>query len=396
MRINHIFYSAIIAFAFAGCSTKTVKTDGVFTVDLSKDYPQREIHLQSIADIEYVALETTDDVLLDGSCMLSYLSDKYIVVWQRGQGDIFLFNRNGKISAHLNHKGQGGMEYLSIRDLVFDEENEEIFVVDARANYRIQVYSLNGEYKRTLKYANEYTALRIYNFDDEALLIYDDNYFDAMVNLGSPQNQILYNEFPYLFMSKKDGSIISNLDINLPIRYETCFKSGNMSLIFGTQNNRYFGQDFVIADISSDTIYKLSKNKELSPLLLRTPSIHSSGLLTILSSLLTTDKFAVLRKTIMDETKTDFATAFVSDTLIYDFNTGETNTVSFVNDDFPIGKWFPVVGVQIHQKNIVAGLIQMPSLFNALEEKQLKGELEKLVATLDEEDNPVVTIVKFK
>ena len=396
MRINHIFYSAIIAFAFAGCSTKTVKTDGVFTVDLSKDYPQREIHLQSIADIEYVALETTDDVLLDERCMLSYVSDKYIVVWQNRQGDIFVFNRNGKIFAHFNHKGQSGTEYLSILDLVFDEKNEEIFVADARANYRIQVYSLNGEYKRTLKYANEYNALKIYNFDDEALLIYDDNYFDAMTNLGTPQNQNLYNEFPYLFMSKKDGSIISDLDINLPIRYETCFKSGDWSFIFMPLNNRYFGQDFVIVDISSDTIYKLSKDKELSPLLIRNPSVHSAGRLTILSSMLTTDKFAVLRKTIMDKTKTDFETAFVSDTLIYDFNTGETNIVSFVNDDFPTGKWFPIVGVQIHQKNVVAGLTQMFSLFNALEAKQLKGELEKLVATLDEEDNPIVTIVKFK
>jgi len=134
----------------------------------------------------------------------------------------------------------------------------------------------------------------------------------------------------------------------------------------------------------------------LSPLLLREPSVHSSGLLTIMTSMLTTDKFSVLRKTVIDKTKTDFETAFVSDTLIYDFNTGETNKVTFVNDDFPLENWFPVAGVQIHKKSVVAGLTQMFSLFNALEAKQLKGELEKLVATLDEEDNPIVTIVKFK
>jgi hypothetical protein len=44
----------------------------------------------------------------------------------------------------------------------------------------------------------------------------------------------------------------------------------------------------------------------------------------------------------------------------------------------------------------VANLIQLPTLRTALEEKKLKGDLEKLVASLDEEDNPVVMIVKFR
>jgi hypothetical protein len=40
--------------------------------------------------------------------------------------------------------------------------------------------------------------------------------------------------------------------------------------------------------------------------------------------------------------------------------------------------------------------MQVPMLKTAAEERQLKGDLEKLVATLDEEDNPIIMIVTFK
>jgi hypothetical protein len=351
--------------------------------------------LQSIADIEYVALETTDDVLITDRCMLSYLSDKYIVVWQNTQDDIFVFDRNGKIITHINKKGQGGTEYLSIIGLVFDEKNEEIFVVDTRS-LRFQVYSITGDHKRTLKFSEGVSALGAYYFDDKALLIYNDNGGNVARNLMNTQNPVSDSEIPYQLISKRDGSILNELNIVLPKRYATIFRSSAGIFMHPTPNNVYYGQDYVIADISSDTIYKLSRNKELSPLLIRNPSVHSSGHLTVMTSLMATDHFFVLRKTVMDETKTNSQEAFVHDTLIYDLKTRAVNKVSFVNNDFPSGKWFPAVGVQIPQKNIAAGLTQLHTLFDAYHEKKLQGKLEKLVATLDEEDNPIVTIVKFK
>ena len=45
---------------------------------------------------------------------------------------------------------------------------------------------------------------------------------------------------------------------------------------------------------------------------------------------------------------------------------------------------------------MTAGLIDTALLKEAIDEGKLKGELEKLVETLDEEDNPVLMIMKFK
>ena len=57
-------------------------------IDVLKNYPNKEIKIQDIADIEYVRLETTDDVLLSGHgsisdvSQLAYVSDKFIVIYE--------------------------------------------------------------------------------------------------------------------------------------------------------------------------------------------------------------------------------------------------------------------------------------------------------------------------
>ena len=81
--------------------------------------------------------------------------------------------KNGKIVTHFNHRGQGYWEYLTISGLVFDEKNEEIFVANMHSTCQIQVYSLLGKYKRTLNYPKNF-ELKIFDFDDETLLVYDE------------------------------------------------------------------------------------------------------------------------------------------------------------------------------------------------------------------------------
>ena len=88
------------------------KADNLPVFDFSKNYPQKKMRLQEMADIEYVPLETTDDILLSDGAVLSAVTDKYILVHETRHGDIFVFDRNtGKLYSHFNHKGQSGQEY---------------------------------------------------------------------------------------------------------------------------------------------------------------------------------------------------------------------------------------------------------------------------------------------
>nr|WP_321521996.1 6-bladed beta-propeller [uncultured Macellibacteroides sp.] len=350
-------------------------------IDFSKNYSTKDIRLQDIADLEYIPLETTDDVLLSERAVLSSVTDKYILIYEYVQGDIFVFNRNGKIYAHFNHKGQSGQEYPWIRYAIFDERNEEIFV----CNRSIQVYSLKGKYKRTLKINTLQYESTVYNFDDNALLVYDDLNIDPGLKF-KPKRK------PYRLMSKKDGSLISVLNIDLPKRFSNRIakieKNSWGGIIMYYPSSIYYGSDFMIADISSDTLYMLNQSKKITPVLVRKPSVHASEPRNVWTIILTTDKFMIIGEVLLDFNSKGGKIP----TFMYEFKTGKINKVEFLDSESERGTLSfgssPAIA-----KNMTAQLIQTPSFISMHKKIQLKGKVGK---TLREDDNPVLRIIKFK
>ena len=360
-------------------------TGDLIKIDISKNYPQKKIRLVDVADVEYVPLETTKNVLIDRYASLHYVSEKYIIVTERGGGDIFVFNRKGKIVTHISHKGRGPEEYNVMSSVVFDEINEEIFVFDLPSTGRILVYSITGEYRRTLKHSTDLDPMA-YNFDEETMLVYDIN--------GLNNNN--YNKKPYLFLSKKNGDSISSLNINLPIRHpikvidrftDSSGKDWYTSNNFAIPHRRHDGQDFVIADVSSDTIYRLNKNKDLIPFIVCTPSVHSTDPHLICIPFLITEKFVFLYITTLDYVSLQKGRVPPVKTLMYEFESGEISRVDYMT---------AALYVNTLQKNIEVRMIDAVLLTDLYKAKKLSGELEQLATTLDEEDNPVVMIAKFK
>lgn len=360
--------------------------------DLSQEYPLKKMCLQDMADIEYIPLETTDDILLSDQVTLSAITDKYILLHEFRRGDIFVFDRNtGKIYSHFNHYGQSGQEYMWIKNgTLLDEKKEEIYVCSYSF---IQVYSLKGEYKRTLKIKNPEKDLKIFNFDDQSLIIYEEVVIE-------PGHENETKKDPYRVVSKKDGSLISILGIHLPKRYSKAIaqKVGNgwRPYRFYYSDNQYYGSDLMIADISSDTLYQLSPNKGLIPLLRRKPSVHASEPRHIWMTLLTTDKFMLIGTFLLDFESTGGKIP----QFIYEFKTGKINKVSILDTEYDTrawssGKWELSASPAI-AKNMAAELISVSSMLEAYHGKRLKGNGNKVAKNLREDDNPVVRILKFK
>lgn len=349
-------------------------------IDFSKNYPEKKICLQDIAETQYVPLETTDDILLSEHAKLVSVSDKYILVYEPLRGDIFIFDGAGKIYSNFNRKGSSGQEYAWIRGLIFDEKNEEIFV----CNTSIQVYSLKGEHKRTLRVNTLLKEMSVYNFDDQSLLVYED------INV-EPDYKGKINERPYSLISKKDGSLISVLGIHLSKRYSNRIAKKEGNTITGTQigyqSNIHYGQDFMIADISSDTLFLLNQNKKIIPILIGKPSVHISEPRSVLVVSLTTDRFIILGKIPLDFNKKSGK----SPSFMYEFDTRKISTVAFTDAESVRGKWH-IWGTPIIEKNKFAELIQ-PSLIKKADEKRAPV---KALRALSEDDNPIVRILKFK
>jgi len=82
----------ISLFVMTGCGGNKQLTDDCITVDVSADYPKKELILQDFMDVEYVPLETTDDFITQG--IVKATGKKILLVANRiMDGNIFVFDR---------------------------------------------------------------------------------------------------------------------------------------------------------------------------------------------------------------------------------------------------------------------------------------------------------------
>ena len=375
----------------AGSQGMQSQSGSLPVVDLSKNYPLEKLRLQDMASVEYVPLETTDDILLSGNAALSAVGDKYILVHEFQLGDIYLFDRHtGKLKSHFNHKGGSGMEYNWIKNgTILDEKAEEIYV----CSQYIQIYSLEGKYKRTLKINCFDHNMKIFNYDDESLLIYD----DVVIEPGREKET---THTPYRFISKKDGSPMGTLDIYFPQRVPIAIaqQEGNMwrPYKFSYPSNARFGDDLMLMNVSSDTLYKLSPQKRLTPIFTRTPAVYASKPRNVWTPLLTTDKFMLFGTFILDLN----TTGCKGIEFMYDFKTGQVKKVSIMDQELNYGirgprEWDSGSGTAI-AKNKSAEFVSAPAMLEAYQKKRLKGNGNEVAKNLLEDDNQVVRILTFK
>ena len=112
MKVNLI--SAVLLFALAGCGKDKQSTDELVTINVNKDYPEKELILQDIMDVEYIALETTDEFITHGNVMKK--EKKFIIVKNNTKHiNIFIFNqKTEKAIRKINRLTQGLEEYPDI------------------------------------------------------------------------------------------------------------------------------------------------------------------------------------------------------------------------------------------------------------------------------------------
>ena len=278
--MKHILIFAIVLLAATGCSQK--QNDGFITVDVTKSsYPKKELVLQDFMDVEYIPLETNDEFVNQGH--VNAIGEKYIIVTNYGNdGDIFVYDRNGKAIRKINRKGQGGEEYISFSGITLDEENEELFINDHHAK-RIVVYDLEGNFKRRFKQkysGNSQFYWDIFNYDKNNLICSDE----------------CNDEIPFLLVSKQDGSITK--EIKVPFKEKKLFiqllryEGGTLAAGPGPYSRiTPFKGNWILLEPSSDTIYTLMPDCNLRPFIARTPPVHEMNPESFLILRLISDRY---------------------------------------------------------------------------------------------------------
>lgn len=385
------FILSICMICGSACSNQTSNHNGsIPIVDLEKEYPEKDLLVSENAEIEYIRMETSDEILLDGIAGLHLsVTNQYITTCNSREGRIFVFNREGKHLHNFNKKGNSGEEYVYPLVVRIDDKAKEIFVLDIRK--KVMVYTLDGKFKRVLNLPEEMTTNELWNYNDEWLLAYDSYNLD--------QNKPC-TEQPFFFLSKKDGSVkrlgLTALD-----------RSGNR--VYSEQNGEKFvfqigftniyknGDEFILTELGGDTIYTL-KQGEVSPLLVRSPGSKAKEVRSIMSTLFKLGDYITISETPKDFKFTTGGMKIETNDVSYNLKTGEGCILS-LKDDINFTEPTEIRHSNGWVEALKDHILWMPNtdkLFKWKEEGKLKGKLAEMVENMTEDDNPILIIYKFR
>ncbi|WP_352423112.1 6-bladed beta-propeller [Proteiniphilum sp.] len=378
---------AIILFqitGIVGCKQSGTQND-LITVDVTANYPKKELILQDFMDVEYIPLETNDEFVTQGNVLA--IGNKYILVknWIN-DGDIFVFDRKtGKGIRKINRKGQGAEEYNFINGIALDEDNKELFV-NCSTSKKILVYDLSGNFKRSFAHTEGADYWNIFDYDNDNLICYD---MSGYYKDGEPRDRQSY----HAIISKQDGHITRDISIPFDVIKAPSVREGEGTAVTSVSSIIPYHDNWLLVETSSDTVYNyISKENKLVPFLVKTPSKDTEILLTMG---MLTDHFYFMQtmKKVFDFTT---GRGFPINDLMYDKQENALFNPSVLNGDYLKKKEVDMISNPLNGGIACFETLAGSQLVEAYKNDELKGKLKEIAAGLDEEDNPVIMLMKYK
>ena len=383
-KVNKIL--AIIILVMTGCGGNKQSSDAGISIDVTANYPKKELILQDFMDVEYIPLETVDGFYCQG--MVQAIGIDIILVTNQAlfnDGDIFVFDRTGKGLRKINRFGRGSEEYTDISSIFLDDDNGEVFVIDNSAS-KTMVYDLFGGFKRSLPHKEGARYTNVYGFDRENLILRDLSF-----EFGG--------ETPFYIVSKQDGSIVNDIQIPYKERKSTTIIQQDGRSIHVMPIIHFpviFYQDgWILTETSADTVYKYLPDHSMTPFMTRTPSVQSMMPEIFLFPLILTDSYYFMKT---EKKEYDFSTkkGLQKAYLMYDRKEKKIFEFIVYNDDFSNKTTVNMVQRTINNEIAFWQKLEADELVEDLEKGILKGKLKEVAQRLEEESNPVIMLVKHK
>lgn len=376
----------IILFLLIGCKKNEQPINNFITVDITANYPKKEMILQDFMDVEYIPLETTDEFICQG--FIQAIGKDMIIAKNRSNdGNIYIYNREGKALRKINRKGQGGEEYTNILKIVLDEDNNEIFVNDMYAK-KILVYDLEGNFRRSLPHKGDFLFFEMFNFDRENLICHD--------AFNDNNSLAFHTGHSFMLVSKQDGSITK--EIQIPFKEK---KSIVMRTKDETTGMTYaylpscvypiipYFNNYLLMELSADTLYTYSQDHTMKPAIVRVPSVQSMMPEVFLLPSVLTDRYYF-----MGTVKKEYG--FPGIDLVYDKKEKTIFKYTVYNNDYSSKEEVYMKSLPGNEEIASILYLEAPKLVEDHERGRLKGRLKEIAASLDEESNPVIMLIKHK
>ena len=222
------------------CSCSLKKQDGI-DIETGIEHLSRDLKCSDfITHIEYIPLQTTDDILINDNPTIVVV-DKYIIV--KTIKECFLFSKDtGKFIRKVGNYGNGPGEYHSTSGFINPTKKTIYF---AGWNSVLMEFSFDGEYISSIKIPG---------------------YNDSFTSPSSPTNHIYWNDYFVSYFTNSIGiekKLIQIFDHNgeiikvIPNR-NVYMDTKNFSFTTGESDFYYYDNNLFFKETYSDTIFKIS------------------------------------------------------------------------------------------------------------------------------------------
>lgn len=382
-RLNLILL--FVLFVLVGCQVDSEQSeDNFITVDVTKRYPTKKLVLQDFMEVEYIPLETNNDFVNQG--VVRAVSEKLLAVTNRksSDGNIYVYNRNGKALRIINRRGQGGEEYNSISSIILDENRNELFVCDSYS-HAILIYDLDGNFKRRLATDKDKIFYNVYDFDREHLIAHDSFNENTAADLHTGQS--------FMLISKQDGHITKEIQIPFNEKKTVVTRFTDESgMTFAFQPNNFYPivpylNDYVLLEASADTLYRYSSTCTIEPFIERTPSIQTMNPEGFLFPLMLTDRYCFMETFVKGSGYQD---------VMYDKHENACFQYKVHNNDYTKDEEVSFKYRPLSREIPSCQSLDAQKLVLDYQKGRLKGCLKEIASKLDEDDNPVLMLIKHK
>ena len=275
---SSIFYILLVGF-MSCCSSNKQEKDSLAFVDVRKIYPEKEILLTDIANVTYLYLNSDDDDYLYKGRIFCITANT-IVIEDEVSGSILFFSKDGLPKSRFNRKGQGPGEYLGARQVIYDEKSDDVFVLSyGIANYFL-VYSSSGEYKRKITLPEGTNVQSFHSFDDVSLFVFDGSYERRKFIPLDNDSQTDFFDSHFIRIDKTDGKVLDYVE--LPTN-NTVLKDKATGTPFATRRLIKCKDGVLLCNPETDTVFLYSKDKTLTPVIHKTPSVSSLNPMVVLN-----------------------------------------------------------------------------------------------------------------
>ena len=374
MKNIHLFLTAVLC-AASSCSSP--EKGELLEVDLSTSAPEKELVLQDISTVRYVALD--DSVVVPSRPRL--VTDTRIV-YVDSEGSFLLFGKDGKYLKQFNHKGQGPGEYPMVRRVLYDAAASWFWVYSGN---KLLAYTEDGELRSEL--ALDESLMNLWELVD-----YDAGHF-----LGNRMN----STEPYILISKADGAVADTLDLSIRKFVEPYIKAEDGGNIFAITPAFYqivrSGDGYLLTNLGLDTFFVADRQQGLRPCLRRSESVHGVKEPTFLNAWVEAGGYyfySTVEKRFAPETQEGFPQEYY----LMEKNTGKIYKQHVVNEDIEGQdvRLDPAVIERTQHADEGVLVLQADELLEYAEEGAIKSEaLSRIAESLDEDSNPVLMFLSF-